>query len=168
MTIVHDLLRHLHGSNYVGPVPEILRLDPHRRKSTLDVSTGNGKWSVFFPSDKARSSSDPNLPRHVRVIEMASEFPHVVFTGFDNGKPPAIPLQFHRIDLFPVPIATRYPPSNVQFEIHDVNTRFRWADNTFDVVHARAISMAVRRSSLTAVTLYSLNFPDFGLPRSSW
>jgi len=134
----------------------------------LMLARGTENGQSFFPSDKARSSNNPNLPLHVRVIEMASEFPHVVFTGFDNGKPPAIPLQFHRVDLFPVPIATRYPPSNVQFEIHDVNTRFRWADNTFDVVHARAISMAVRRSSLTAVTLYSLKFPDFGLPRSSW
>ena len=42
-----------------------------------------------------------------------------------------------------VPIATRYPPRRAQFEVHDVNEAFRWSESTFDVVHARCISMAV-------------------------
>lgn len=43
-----------------------------------------------------------------------------------------------------VPIATRYPPSNVQFEIADVNTPLRWENGTFDLVHSRSVEMAVR------------------------
>ena len=42
-----------------------------------------------------------------------------------------------------VPITTRYPLPNVQFEMHNVNEPFRWADNTMDFVHARANDMAV-------------------------
>lgn len=42
-----------------------------------------------------------------------------------------------------VPIATRRPHENVQFELHDVNTPVRWLDNTIDFVHARDVSMAV-------------------------
>ncbi|KAG6901202.1 hypothetical protein C0995_015449 [Termitomyces sp. Mi166 len=61
------------------------------------------------------------------VLAMAREFPHVQFRGFDI-----------------VPIATRYPPPNVQFEIDDVNTPFRWRMASVDLVHARSISMAVR------------------------
>ncbi|KAF8970644.1 S-adenosyl-L-methionine-dependent methyltransferase [Flammula alnicola] len=58
---------------------------------------------------------------------MAEEFPHVHFRGFDI-----------------VPIATRYPPRNVQFEIHDVNTPLRWRGGTFDLVHSRFVAMGVR------------------------
>ncbi|KAG6879313.1 hypothetical protein C0992_003640 [Termitomyces sp. T32_za158] len=60
------------------------------------------------------------------VMEMASEFPHVQFRGIDI-----------------VPIATRYPLPNVQFEIHDVNTPWRWRTASVDMVHARSVSMAV-------------------------
>jgi hypothetical protein len=42
-----------------------------------------------------------------------------------------------------VPIQTRYPLPNVQFEIHDVNTDFHWPDETFDFINARDINMAV-------------------------
>jgi len=57
---------------------------------------------------------------------MAGEFPHVRFFGLDI-----------------VPIASRYPPPNVQFEVHDASQSFRWNDNTFNLVHARSISMAI-------------------------
>jgi len=66
----------------------------------LMLARGTENGQPFFPSDKARSSSDPNLPRHVRVIEMASEFPHVVFTGFDNGKPLRFPSNFIVLTYF--------------------------------------------------------------------
>ena len=46
-------------------------------------------------------------------------------------------------NLFAVPIATRSPLPNVQFEIHNVNEPVRWADNTMDFVHVRANDMAV-------------------------
>ncbi|KAF7297382.1 Methyltransf-25 domain-containing protein [Mycena indigotica] len=60
------------------------------------------------------------------VMDMARDFPHVAFRGIDI-----------------VPIATRYPLPNVDFSIHDVNTVSPWAAGTFDLVHARSISMAV-------------------------
>lgn len=51
-----------------------------------------------------------------------------------------------KTNLILAPIATRYPPPMVQFEIHDVNSKFRWHDGTFDLVHARSVSMAVSDS----------------------
>ncbi|KAF8808331.1 S-adenosyl-L-methionine-dependent methyltransferase [Phlegmacium glaucopus] len=61
------------------------------------------------------------------VMEMAEEFPRVHFRGIDI-----------------VPIATQYPLPKVQFEVQDVNTNYRWREGTFDLVHARSVSMAVR------------------------
>ncbi|KAH8092174.1 hypothetical protein BXZ70DRAFT_951500 [Cristinia sonorae] len=58
---------------------------------------------------------------------MAQQFPHVRFDGLDI-----------------VPIATRYPPANVRFEMHDIAEPFRYANGTYDLVHGRSISMAVR------------------------
>ena len=42
-----------------------------------------------------------------------------------------------------MPIATRYPPHNVNFEMHDIRERFRFNTGTIDMVHARSITMAV-------------------------
>ena len=50
-----------------------------------------------------------------------------------------------------VPIATRDPLPNVQFEMHNINEPVRWADDTMDFVHARANDMAVR-----VLAVYSL------------
>ncbi|KAF8154294.1 S-adenosyl-L-methionine-dependent methyltransferase [Crassisporium funariophilum] len=61
------------------------------------------------------------------VMDMAREFPLVHFRGIDI-----------------VPIATRYPLPRVQFEVQDVNSPYRWSNETFDLVHARSISMATR------------------------
>ena len=47
-----------------------------------------------------------------------------------------------------MPIATRYPPSNVTFEMHDIAEKFRYDPGSIDFVHARSISMAVRPFSL--------------------
>ncbi|KAF9472630.1 S-adenosyl-L-methionine-dependent methyltransferase [Pholiota conissans] len=106
LTMLHNLLRQLLGENFVGPVPAILAPPEgsERPRMVLDVCTGNGKW----------------------VIDMAHDFPRVLFRGFDI-----------------VPIATRYPPENVQFELTDVNAPLRWANGTFDVVHSRFVDMAV-------------------------
>ncbi|KAI0686928.1 S-adenosyl-L-methionine-dependent methyltransferase [Cytidiella melzeri] len=60
------------------------------------------------------------------VLDMAHDFPHVKFDGLDI-----------------VPIATRRPPDNVRFEMADVNQPFRYDNGTYDLVHARSISMAV-------------------------
>ncbi|KAJ3526258.1 hypothetical protein NMY22_g10236 [Coprinellus aureogranulatus] len=60
------------------------------------------------------------------IKDMAADFPHAQFTGIDI-----------------VPLATRYPPPNVQFELDDVNAQLRWGDGHFDLVHARDVILAV-------------------------
>ena len=42
-----------------------------------------------------------------------------------------------------VPIATKYPRRNVWFEVHDMREQLRWVDGTFDLIHARDLSMGV-------------------------
>lgn len=42
-----------------------------------------------------------------------------------------------------VPIATRFPRRNVRFEVHDLREQLRWGDGTFDLIHARDLSMGV-------------------------
>ncbi|OJA20780.1 hypothetical protein AZE42_07016 [Rhizopogon vesiculosus] len=59
-------------------------------------------------------------------MDMARSFPHVKIYGVDI-----------------VPIATRQPEPNVQFEIHDITQRFRWKDGAMDYIHARNIDLAV-------------------------
>ncbi|KAI0714217.1 S-adenosyl-L-methionine-dependent methyltransferase [Cerioporus squamosus] len=61
------------------------------------------------------------------VLDMAREFPDVRFYGVDI-----------------VPIATRYPPHNVNFEMHDIKEQFRYGTGSIDMVHARSITMAIR------------------------
>ncbi|KAJ6578742.1 S-adenosyl-L-methionine-dependent methyltransferase [Mycena vulgaris] len=60
------------------------------------------------------------------TMDVAYDFPHVAFRGLDI-----------------VPIASRYPLPNVQFTMHDVNTPTTWGAGTFDLVHARSVTMAV-------------------------
>ncbi|KAF9054053.1 S-adenosyl-L-methionine-dependent methyltransferase [Panaeolus papilionaceus] len=105
MKRTHEFLHLLFGDHYVAPVPALLAQQPGRDTHVLDICTGTGTW----------------------VMDMAQEFPHVHFRGFDI-----------------VPIATRYPLPRVTFELQDVNTTYRWDNATFDLVHARFIDMAVR------------------------
>ncbi|KAF5344960.1 hypothetical protein D9757_012206 [Collybiopsis confluens] len=65
------------------------------------------------------------------VTEMARQFPHVSFHGLDI-----------------VPIATRYPEVNAQFELHDIGEEWRWPASSIDMVHARSIFMTVRDFSV--------------------
>ncbi|KAJ7607480.1 S-adenosyl-L-methionine-dependent methyltransferase [Roridomyces roridus] len=60
------------------------------------------------------------------TMEMARDFPHVAFRALDI-----------------VPIATRLPLPNVQFTMHNANTPTSYADGTFDLIHARSVTMAV-------------------------
>jgi len=102
LNLLHELLKELLRGNYVGPVKDILLNNGSRsRLRVLDLCTGTGQW----------------------VLDMASEFPHVKFTGLDT-----------------VPIMTRHPPRHVYFEMHDVTTPFRFKSGSFDFVHARQIS----------------------------
>ncbi|KAF9239465.1 S-adenosyl-L-methionine-dependent methyltransferase [Melanogaster broomeanus] len=100
----HKILRDLLGSHYVGPVKEVLALEPGQQKRVLDLCTGTGQW----------------------LMDMASQFSHVRFSGVDI-----------------VPIATRRPLANAQFEILDVTQPLRWPDGVMDFVHARSVSLAV-------------------------
>jgi hypothetical protein len=52
-----------------------------------------------------------------------------------------------------VPIQTRYPPSNVRFEIADVTERLRFADASVDVVHARMTCLRVCPSPVPFIPL---------------
>ncbi|RPD67938.1 S-adenosyl-L-methionine-dependent methyltransferase [Lentinus tigrinus ALCF2SS1-7] len=61
------------------------------------------------------------------VLDMAREYPDVRFYGVDI-----------------VPIATRYPPRNVLFEMHDIKEQFRYDTGAIDMVHARSVTMAIR------------------------
>ncbi|XP_006455904.1 hypothetical protein AGABI2DRAFT_195215 [Agaricus bisporus var. bisporus H97] len=107
LNALNTLVKHMIGARYTteGPVPQILAQEPDKRKQALDVCHGTGKW----------------------VMEMAENFPHVLFTGVDI-----------------VPIATRYPLPNVTFEVGDIIEEFRWSDSAFDFVHARDIALSVR------------------------
>lgn len=83
-----------------------------------------------------------------RVMDMAREFPHVYFRGIDIGNIACVIAyrlnkHYSNTNLILVPIATRYPLPNVQFEIQDVNRNYRWPNETFDLIHARSVSMAV-------------------------
>ncbi|KAF8624066.1 hypothetical protein AX15_006078 [Amanita polypyramis BW_CC] len=61
------------------------------------------------------------------VMDMGRTFPNSIFIGVDI-----------------VPIATRYPLENTQFEIQNISEGLRWSDGTFDLIHARDLSMGVR------------------------
>ncbi|KZP33192.1 hypothetical protein FIBSPDRAFT_1036313 [Athelia psychrophila] len=58
--------------------------------------------------------------------EMSEQFPHV---------------KFHGIDI--VPVSSRTPPRNVDFEMHNMNEALRRTSGTMSFVHARSIDMAV-------------------------
>ena len=80
---------------------------------------------------------------------MADEFHHVRFRGLDIGMITIMVLILLWLTICSVPIATRSPPENVQFEIHDVNQPLRWNDNSIDLVHIRNMWMAVSCQRLT-------------------
>ena len=48
----HTVLGRLIGANYVGPVSEVLAVEPGRQKLVLDIGTGTGQWysilKVYF------------------------------------------------------------------------------------------------------------------------
>ncbi|KAH9856406.1 S-adenosyl-L-methionine-dependent methyltransferase [Lenzites betulinus] len=61
------------------------------------------------------------------MLEMAEHFPHVLFTGIDI-----------------VPISTRSPPANVILQLYDVTLGLPHASSSFDIIHARMITLGVR------------------------
>lgn len=104
LNALHVLLHERLDSHFAGPVGDVLAQEPGRHRRVLDLCTGTGKW----------------------VIDMASIFPNVKFSGIDI-----------------VPIAPRTTPRNVHFEIADATQPLRWRDGTMDFVHARNVSLAI-------------------------
>ncbi|KAJ8474762.1 hypothetical protein ONZ51_g7009 [Trametes cubensis] len=126
-------LFHSHGSS---PYPLPVDADEQQRQNGLnrllrrligDSSVGPVRELLAFATGEQRRVVDLGTGTGQWVLDMAREFPHVRFYGVDI-----------------VPIATRYPPHNVIFEIHDIMEPFRYASRTIDMVHARSISMAIR------------------------
>ena len=89
---------------------------------------------------------------------MAREFSHVHFIGIDIGDIASLHTVLTLLTLILVPIATQHPPPRVLFEVHDVNNTYRWKDGTFDLVHARFVSMAVSNSFLNILPILSSRF----------
>ncbi|KAI0325261.1 hypothetical protein GY45DRAFT_1340222, partial [Cubamyces sp. BRFM 1775] len=124
-------LFHSHGSS---PYPLPVDADEQQRQTGLsrllrrligDLSVGPVRELLAFAPVERRRVVDLGTGTGQWVLDMAREFPHVKFYGVDI-----------------VPIATRYPPQNVIFEIHDIMEPFRYASGSIDMVHARSISMA--------------------------
>jgi hypothetical protein len=88
-------LKQVVGANYYGPVPEILAEDPDRTKhARMFILSLPPRWCPFDVLDSGYwlwfsfMVTMPPFPgaeadRLARVSEMATEFPHVKFTGVD-------------------------------------------------------------------------------------
>lgn len=76
-------------------------------------------------------------------MNIASKFPSVLFTGIDIGAHSSLYNDTASVNIYLVPIATRYPLPNVNFELGDIGEEFRWPDATFDFIHSRNISWSV-------------------------
>ncbi|TFK73094.1 S-adenosyl-L-methionine-dependent methyltransferase [Pluteus cervinus] len=126
-------LFHSHGdSPYPLPVhgPEWNRLNVqhsilhqlHPEPQYIGVVRG-----ALAPGPEAKLAIDLCTGTGKWAMEMARAFPQAWFRGIDI-----------------VPIATRRPLVNVQFELQDVNaTPYRWGPGTVDLIHARDIALAV-------------------------
>ncbi|KAI1781681.1 S-adenosyl-L-methionine-dependent methyltransferase [Ganoderma leucocontextum] len=114
---INKLLRRLIGDSSVGPVRDILVDVPGEERRVLDLGPGTGEWCVIQQGC------------HELVLDMAREFPRPALSDSPS---------------VPVPIATRYSPRNVLFEMHDIAEKFRYDSGSIDFVHARSISMAIR------------------------
>ncbi|KAF8124846.1 S-adenosyl-L-methionine-dependent methyltransferase [Mycena galopus ATCC 62051] len=129
-------LFHSHGSSpYPLPVdtPEQERMKV-QHQALFELMRGYYPQSCPVPEvlalgedpDRQKFALDLCTGTGIWTMDVAYHFPHVAFRGLDI-----------------VPIATRYPRANVQFTLHDVNTPTDWAAGTFDLIHARSVTMAV-------------------------
>lgn len=78
---------------------------------------------------------------------MAADFEHVKFYGLDMGMVSSKHTRLLSSDKVQVPIATRFPAANVQFEVHDVMTPLRWREDIIDLVHIKHASLGVRATN---------------------
>ncbi|KAI0369527.1 S-adenosyl-L-methionine-dependent methyltransferase [Pilatotrama ljubarskyi] len=126
-------LFHSHGG---CPYPLPVDAEEQRRQNGLngllrrligDFSVGPVRELLAFAPGERRRVVDLGTGTGQWVLDMAREFPHVRFYGVDI-----------------VPIATRYPPRNVNFEMYDIMEPLRYGSGTIDMVHARSITMGIR------------------------
>ncbi|KAL5525304.1 hypothetical protein ACEPAF_9174 [Sanghuangporus sanghuang] len=127
----HDRRFHSHGNGRPGQYPfpvddlESQRLD-HMHDLVKDLLDGHNYRGPVQQTLAVRADGhrvrilDIGTGNGKWVEEMADEFPHTKVYGLDI-----------------VPLATRYPAENVQFEVHDINSTTRWAQGRFDFVHMR-------------------------------
>lgn len=81
----HKILRDLLGSHFIGPVAEALAHQQGRQKRVLDLCTGTGRWCMISPDLTFNPSNPCILDSFDRVMDMASRFRHVRFSGVDIG-----------------------------------------------------------------------------------
>ncbi|KIY71875.1 S-adenosyl-L-methionine-dependent methyltransferase [Cylindrobasidium torrendii FP15055 ss-10] len=121
LDVVHNLLLSIIGRPFVGPVHEILTAAPNgQERRVVDVGCGRGQCVH-------------------RLETMSDLYHHVSFFGLD-----IVQSLEANLEDYQVPISTRYPPDNVNFEIHDIATPMRFQNASIDVVHVRLCSMTVR------------------------
>ncbi|KAH9942098.1 S-adenosyl-L-methionine-dependent methyltransferase [Amylocystis lapponica] len=109
----HGMLHNIVNSFCVGPVDEVLVNLPGPRRHVVDLGTGTGRW----------------------VLDMARNFPHVDFHGYDIA-----------------PIQTRRPPNNVWFVMFDITERLSLhEDHTVDLVHARDVALGLTNNNYMRV-----------------
>ncbi|CAG7855173.1 SubName: Full=Uncharacterized protein {ECO:0000313/EMBL:CCA75402.1} [Serendipita indica DSM 11827] len=102
--------------------------------STTQTSTPSTSGGTEYPK-KTRLFNTQNMEYFLPsgcgngawLVDMAYEFPHVDFLG---------------VDLIPCPAADA--PSNVSFEIDDINHGLEHFAGKFDLVHARMISFGIK------------------------
>lgn len=77
--------------------------------------------------------------KHDRAIEMAHRFPHARVVG---------------IDLAPIPIDLETAPTNLRFEIDDINLGLEHYHGSCDLVHIRCIGSGVRPGHVIESLVY--------------
>ncbi|TDL27084.1 S-adenosyl-L-methionine-dependent methyltransferase [Rickenella mellea] len=133
-TVRHGRRFHSHG-NSPYPLPSD-GIEMERLRGEHDGFSLLMNGSIFFgPVNQVLANDQERRKRvldlctgqGVWVVQMAPRYPHVKFYGVDI-----------------VPLATRYPPLNAQFEVHDVTEPLRWPDRSIDMVHVRNALLGIR------------------------
>ncbi|KAI1791430.1 S-adenosyl-L-methionine-dependent methyltransferase [Ganoderma leucocontextum] len=157
----------LFHSHARSPYPLPVDQEEHQRQNGLnqllrrligDSSVGPVRDILVDVPGEERRVLDLGTGTGEWVLDMAREFPRVRFYGPALSDSPSVP----------VPIATRYPPHNVLFELHDIAEKFRYDSSSIDFVHARSISMAVRDYGAVLPEIARVLRPDGLFVSNEW